>query len=182
VTCGIFISKENGMKKRFLVLSLVLIAVLMTCTFVACSGGDGGRCADGHTWADHTVLVAPTCTKAGSVLQQCSVCGIKRETTVEALGHNMEIVPGSAIDPTCTTDGITARKECTNDGCGHFEAGTVIPALEHAYGLWISLGDGTHKRVCSNDASHVEVENCTGGSADCGNKAVCDVCGGEYGE
>ncbi|MBR2956395.1 MAG: hypothetical protein IKC54_04310, partial [Clostridia bacterium] len=170
------------MRKRFLVLSLVLISVLMACTFVACSGGTGGRCAGGHTWADHTTIVEATCTTPGSVLQQCSVCGIKREATVSALGHKLELEPGSAIDPTCTTDGYTGTQTCVNNGCSYSVQGSVIPAIQHAYGVWVSLGDGTHKRVCGNDNSHVEIESCSGGTADCGTKAKCDICGGEYGE
>ena len=170
------------MRKRFLVLSLVLISVLMACTFVACSGGTGGRCSGGHTWADHTTLVEATCTTPGSVLQQCSVCGIKREASVSALGHKLEIEPGSAIDPTCTTDGYTGTQACVNNGCSYSVQGSVIPAIQHAYGVWVSLGDGTHKRVCGNDNSHVEIESCSGGTADCGTKAKCDICGGEYGE
>ena len=170
------------MRKRFLVLSLVLISVLMACTFVACSGGTGGRCSGGHTWADHTTLVEATCTTPGSVLQQCSVCGIKREASVSALGHKLELEPGSAIDPTCTTDGYTGTQACVNNGCSYSVQGSVIPAIQHAYGVWVSLGDGTHKRVCGNDNSHVEIESCSGGTADCGTKAKCDICGGEYGE
>ena len=40
----------------------------------------------------------------------------------------------------------------------------------------------THTRICERDASHTETENCHGGTADCTHKAVCTVCGGEYGE
>ncbi len=42
--------------------------------------------------------------------------------------------------------------------------------------------DGTHTRTCKRDASHTETNNCHGGTADCTHKAVCTVCGGEYGE
>ena len=42
--------------------------------------------------------------------------------------------------------------------------------------------DGTHTRICKHDASHTETNNCHGGTADCTHKAVCTVCGGEYGE
>ena len=54
--------------------------------------------------------------------------------------------------------------------------------LGHAYGAWTSNGDGTHTRTCAHDAAHTETENCTGGTATCTHKAVCTVCGGEYGE
>ena len=40
----------------------------------------------------------------------------------------------------------------------------------------------THTRICKRDTSHTETENCHGGTATCTHKAVCTVCGGEYGE
>ena len=73
--------------------------------------------------------------------------------------------------------------------CGLSSAGTVDEAtfesgepLDHDFGAWTSNGNGTHTRVCSRDASHTETDNCTGGTASCTKKAVCEDCGGEYGE
>lgn len=53
---------------------------------------------------------------------------------------------------------------------------------EHSWGDWTSNGDGTHTRTCKRDATHTETETCTGGEATCTAKAVCEVCGGAYGE
>lgn len=53
----------------------------------------------------------------------------------------------------------------------------------HSYGPWIPNGDGLqHKRVCSGDSNHVELERCSGGTATCRSPAVCSVCGQSYGE
>ena len=170
------------MRKRLMILALVLIAVLMTCTLAACSGG-GGRCSGGHTWDDGTVKEAATCLESGTLINKCTVCGIKREVTIEALGHDLQTIPGTVIEPTCEVDGYAGKKACVREGCEYvLDTGTIIPAIGHAYGEWISNGDGTHKRVCSNDSKHIESGNCSGGTADCGHKAVCDVCGGEYGD
>lgn len=57
-----------------------------------------------------------------------------------------------------------------------------LAALGHMYGDWVSNGDGTHTRVCKRDASHTETGDCTGGTATCTAKAVCEVCKAEYGE
>ena len=170
------------MRKRLMILTLVLIAVLMTCTLAACSGG-GGRCSGGHTWDEGTVKEAATCTESGTLINKCTVCGIKREVAIEALGHDLQTIPGTVVEPTCEVDGYAGKKACVREGCEYvLDTGTIIPAIGHAYGEWISNGDGTHKRVCSNDSNHVESGNCSGGTADCGHKAVCDVCGGEYGD
>ena len=170
------------MRKRLMILALVLIAVLMTCTLAACSGG-GGRCSGGHTWDEGTVKEAATCTESGTLINKCTVCGIKREVAIEALGHDLQTIPGTVVEPTCEEDGYAGKKACVREGCEYvLDTGTIIPAIGHAYGDWTSNGDGTHKRVCSNDSNHVESGNCSGGTADCGHKAVCDVCGGEYGD
>ena len=55
-------------------------------------------------------------------------------------------------------------------------------ALDHDWGTWTSNGNDTHSRVCKRNAAHTETESCTGGAATCTAKAVCQVCGGEYGE
>ena len=170
------------MRKRLMILALVLIAVLMTCTLAACSGG-GGRCSGGHTWDEGTVKEAATCTESGTLINKCTVCGIKREVAIEALGHDLQTIPGTVVEPTCEEDGYAGKKACVREGCEYvLDTGTIIPAIGHAYGDWTSNGDGTHKRVCANDSNHVESGNCSGGTADCGHKAVCDVCGGEYGD
>lgn len=52
----------------------------------------------------------------------------------------------------------------------------------HAWGEWSSAGNGTHTRSCTNYCSEVDTASCTGGTATCSAKAVCKVCGGEYGE
>lgn len=52
----------------------------------------------------------------------------------------------------------------------------------HAWGKWSSAGNGTHIRSCMNYCSEVDTASCTGGTATCTAKAVCEVCGGEYGE
>ena len=57
----------------------------------------------------------------------------------------------------------------------------TLAALGHDFGAWTSNGDGTHTRICSRDASHTETGDCTGGTATCTAKAVCETCGGAYG-
>ncbi len=52
----------------------------------------------------------------------------------------------------------------------------------HDWGDWVSNGNGTHTRTCRKDGGHTETANCSGGTATCTAKAVCSVCGVEYGE
>lgn len=67
---------------------------------------------------------------------------------------------------------------CGLKGTATFEVGDK---LDHNWGSWTSQGDGSHKRVCNSDPSHFETGTCSGGTATTDSKAVCTVCGGEYG-
>ena len=82
---------------------------------------------------------------------------------------------------TCTSPAVYYQS-CSTCGAQGTETFTNGKPLGHDYGAWTSNGDGTHTRVCAHDAAHTETENCTGGTATCTHKAVCTVCGGEYGE
>ena len=99
---------------------------------------------------------------------------------------------GTLIDEapaTCIAGGMKAHYKCTV--CGKFfdadkketteEELTILATGVHNYGAWVSNGDGTHTRTCTT-GSHSETENCSGGTATCENRAVCEVCGGEYGD
>lgn len=64
----------------------------------------------------------------------------------------------------------------------------VIPDPEppivciHEWSEWTSNGNGTHTRTCLNNSSHTETGNCSGGTATCTEKAVCEICNADYGE
>ena len=82
---------------------------------------------------------------------------------------------------TCTSPAVYYQS-CSTCGAQGTETFTNGEPLGHDYGAWTSNEDGTHTRTCKHDASHTETNNCHGGTADCTHKAVCTVCGGEYGE
>ena len=82
---------------------------------------------------------------------------------------------------TCTSPAVYYQS-CSTCGAQGTETFTNGKPLGHDYGAWTSNEDGTHTRICKHDASHTETNNCHGGTADCTHKAVCTVCGGEYGE
>lgn len=52
---------------------------------------------------------------------------------------------------------------------------------EHVWGAWVSNNDGTHTRTCTEDSSHTETVNCSGGTATCTSQAVCSGCNTAYG-
>ena len=135
-----------------------------------------------HTETDNCSGGTATCT-ARAV---CTVCGGEYG---ELLAHDFtaEIAEAKYLKSgaTCTEKAVY-YKSCA--ACGLSSAGTASEAtfeagnvLGHDWGAWASNGNDTHTRVCKRDSSHTETDNCSGGTATCTAKAVCTVCGGEYG-
>ena len=87
---------------------------------------------------------------------------------------------------TCTEKAVY-YKSCSV--CGTSSKGTADEAtfesgnaLDHDWGAWTPDGEGTHKRVCTHDASHVETAGCTYGDWSTNQDShwkTCTVCGGE---
>ena len=83
---------------------------------------------------------------------------------------------------TCTSPAVYYQS-CSTCGAQGTETFTNGKPLGHDWGAWTQNSDEkTHTRSCKRDTSHMETENCSGGTATCTAKAVCTVCGGEYGE
>ena len=76
---------------------------------------------------------------------------------------------GGTQGPTCTEGKICEK------------CGAKYDIHSHVWGAWTPNGNGTHTRRCTR-CSEVKTASCTGGTATCTAKAVCEVCGGEYGE
>ena len=84
----------------------------------------------------------------------------------------LKVHTGGTETPTCTK-GKTCEK-----------CGAEYGVLGHDWGAWTPnyASNGTHTRSCTNYCREVDIAKCTGGKATCSAKAVCEVCGGEYGE
>ena len=126
----------------------------------------------------------PTCTEG----KTCEKCHAK----YDILGHDW-----GAWTPNYASNGTHTRrcKRCNAEETGSCSGGyATCDTLGmcntcggsyyggHAWGEWSSVGNGTHTRSCTNYCREVDTANCTGGTATCSAKAVCEVCGGEYGE
>ena len=136
-----------------------------------------------HTETENCHGGTATCT-AKAV---CTVCG----------GEYGEMAAHSFTAEKAETQYLKSAATCTEKAvyykscaiCGLSSEGTADEAtffsgnaLDHDWGAWTSNEDGTHTRTCKRDTSHTETNNCTGGTATCTAKAVCEVCKAEYGE
>ena len=137
-----------------------------------------------HTETENCHGGTATCTHKAV----CEVCGGEYG---EMAAHSFTAEKAEAqylkSAATCTEKAIY-YKSCAV--CGLSSEGTADEAtffsgnvLDHDWGAWTQNSDEkTHTRICKRDTSHTETENCHGGTATCTHKAVCEVCGGEYGE
>ena len=74
------------------------------------------------------------------------------------------------------------QKIVVTDKAGNTAEMTVTVHDGHTFGEWVSNGDGTHSRECTVDGCKgVETMACSGGTATCTEKAVCEYCGKAYG-
>lgn len=75
------------------------------------------------------------------------------------------------------------QKIIVTDKAGNTAEMTVTINDGHTFGEWTSNGDGTHSRECTVDGCNgVETMACSGGTATCAEKAVCEYCGKAYGK
>ena len=137
-----------------------------------------------HTETENCSGGTATCTAR-------AVCAVCDGEYGELLAHDFtaEIAEAKYLKSgsTCTEKDVY-YKSCA--ACGLSSKGTADEAtffsgnvLDHDWGSWTQNSDEkTHTRICMRDTSHTETENCHGGTATCTAKAVCTVCGGEYGE
>ena len=154
----------------------------------------------GHEYGDLVPKQEPTCKQTGMQAHyKCSVCNkyfdeSKTEKTEAELtipvnpnahdfGAWIEEVPA-----TCKDTGVKAHEDCNRcnrhfDESGNEITDLIIPTNDnHDWNAWVSNGDGTHTRTCKRDSSHKENGTCSGGTATCTNKAVCDFCRRTYGD
>ena len=154
----------------------------------------------GHEYGDLVPKQEPTCKQTGMQAHyKCSVCNkyfdeSKNEKTeaeltipVNSNAHDfgawIEEVPA-----TCKDTGVKAHEDCNRCNRHFDESGNEITDLtiptndNHDWNAWVSNGNGTHTRTCKRDSGHKENGTCSGGTATCTTKAVCDVCRTTYGD
>ncbi len=99
--------------------------------------------------------------------------------TVTVNGTPVELTEGRlALRPAEGTQLVTAT-----DPAGNESRLEITVNDGHTWGDWSSNGDDTHTRTCTiSGCGAPETESCTGGEATCVDRAVCEVCGGAYGD
>lgn len=157
-----------------------------------------------HT-PEHVDAKTATCAESGNIeYWECSACGkyfsdeacaneISRfsvDTSKDKTNHT-NLVEVEAKPATCTEEGCIHHWYC--DGCGNYysdaeatkslrRSDAILSTVPHQYEWTADETANAHYQKCSvcgdikNTAAH------SGGTASCTAKAVCSVCGFEYGE
>jgi len=132
----------------------------------------GNTKTDNHTWSGWVADPENKTDNQGKMSNTCLECEYKLTT-----GCTYSV---TRKEPTCTEDGL-ATYTCKDCGNGYT---VLLPQTGHDYGDCTYDADGNHKRVCANDASHIETEACT--DTDTDNDCLCDKCSNlvahKYGE
>ena len=154
----------------------------------------------GHEYTQMVGLVSPTCSSKGMKAHfRCHNCdkyfelGSYAEVSAESLeididpnAHNTTHKDGSEAN--CSVTGIYPHEHCSLCNKNFYSDGVtemtdiVKPKNDnHDWNSWASNLDGTHTRTCKRDSGHKENGTCSGGTATCTTKAVCEVCRTTYG-
>ena len=133
--------------------------------------------ATGHSWGEATYS-----WRSHTTYFTCTAKRVCQNDSTHEETATVTAVYSVVAEPTCLETGSGRYQASFEADWAVDQSSTVtLAALGHDFGAWTSNGDGTHTRTCKRDASHTETGDCTGGTADCTNKAVCTVCGSAYG-
>ena len=134
--------------------------------------------ATGHDWGTAEYTWTPT--EDG---YNCTAKRICQKDKTHAEIESVTAAYAVVTEPTCLTDGLGRYQASFEaDWAEDASKDVTLSALGHDWGAWTSNGDGTHTRNCIKDSSHTEDGTCSGGTATCTERAICDVCGGAYGD
>lgn len=171
-----------------------------------CGCKDCGYTKD-HTWGAWTTTDKDA-TAAGKQTRTCTVCGaveeeacvytsVKTEATCttdayttytceDNCGHGYTVwEQGSATGHDFTGDyyydaDTDKHQQLCKNGCGAYGVGTTADEWTDCVWSYENKETGKHTATCV--CGNSEVQDCTGGTATCTAKAVCENCGAEYGE
>ncbi|MBR4911020.1 MAG: hypothetical protein IKZ47_06850 [Clostridia bacterium] len=139
-----------------------------------------------HEYTSTVEAVASTCcTQGHAAYTYCIICdeilsGSNEPLPLDPANHEGGTILNNAKAASCTKAGYTGDTCCF--GCGAvLTAGETIPMLAHTVGDWITDGEN-HWHHCSSCGQNVDVAAHSGGTATCCSRAVCEICGAEYGE
>ena len=100
-----------------------------------------------HTYGDWITTKVANCGQDGEMTRYCT-CGAKQTEVVSGSGMHGEIID-PAVEPTCSTTGLTEGKHCPY--CNTvFVVQEVIPTVDHVYNTTYNFDNSFHWYACEN--------------------------------
>ena len=154
------------------------------------SNGNGTHTATCDTCAEGSEKATDTKNCSGGIATckdkaVCEVCDVTYGSKKADNHTSTEIYVANEKAATCQSKGYTG--DTYYSCCNALKLnGTDIDKLSHTFTTYVSNGNSTHTATCDTCAEGTEkatdTKNCSGGTADCKEKAICSVCNVAYGE
>lgn len=159
--------------------------------YIVVSGSDAKLPFADHTYVEKAeaqyLKSTATCISKAVYYKNCSECGIAGTETFEYGEFDMNNHVGATYikdqkEATCYEDGYTGDTYCSDCNV-KIKDGTVIEKSSHNPASVWSTDDNYHWKTCQTVGcgNIIDKAEHSGGTADCSHKAICEVCGVEYG-
>ena len=115
------------MKKITVILLSLCIALCLAFMFVSCdNGSQTGESGCNHEYGEEFIM-GGGCTEPGTLRKICKLCGVPKDTPIEAPGHTW--ITDNEKLPSCTSDGYR-NSRCEKCGTTNYEE---LKATGHKY-------------------------------------------------
>ncbi len=128
-----------------------------------------------------------TCTEKAVYWKSCSVCGLASDSETFEFGeinsdaHEWDEGKVTA-EPTCSKAGVKTFT-CKHNAQHTRTEEVAIDSEAHKVSEEWTSENGKHFHICENGCGkRFDEAECSGDKANCNAKAICEVCGNEYGE
>ena len=131
---------------------------------------------------------AATCGSKAVYYKSCSVCGAKSEETFETgeydyMNHVGKTYLKNQKEATCYEEGYTGDTYCSTCNREISKGQSIAKSVHNPAPVW-TTDETDHWKVCQTIGcgSIIDKAPHSGGEANCHVKAVCEICGVEYGD
>ncbi len=160
--------------------------------YIVVSGSDAKLPFADHTYVEKAeaqyLKSTATCISKAVYYKNCSECGIARTETFEYGEFDMNNHVGATYikdqkEATCYEEGYTGDTYCSDCNV-KIKDGTVIEESSHNPASVWSTDEDYHWKSCQavGCGNIIDKAAHTGGEATCTKRAICEVCGVEYGK